>query len=876
MRADNRARLTRARRRLLDRLLDQALDLDADERDRRLIAFAQRYPRLHVWLARLIKASQTPTAHLQDAVARTADRVVAGADDLRQLEPGTRLGSWRIVGQAGRGGMGVVYRAERADGAFEMESAIKLIGSRHPGVVERLIQERQLLARLNHPGISRLIDGGLTDDGQAYLVMEWVQGEDLSERIRASLDPLETFGEIADALTHAHQRMVVHGDVKPGNVRITPNGRARLLDFGVARLLADESGDPCLEARALTPAFAAPELFEGQPATAQSDVWALGALLNWLLTGRSPAGDGTAPDLAGLQHPCAADLAAIIAKACAENPAERYASVAALAEDARRVRSHHPVQARPAGPLRRLRLWSRRNPVGAILALVLVIGTVAGASVLGWQAQVVRDERDLARFENTRWEVMRDQLVELFGVVALESQHDELGARELLDGSVDRLDEFLAEDNRGKAYIESMLGSLYVALQDYQNAAVVLRRFVESDDGSAAPILRSDAYGDLALAESYLGNHERALVLIDEAISMVQGQPGDYRRRQSELYQTRGSVLRDLGDWEAAIGSLQRGLSLAMDMSRQPNRTLAMAYNNLGVSLNRVGRLEPAREAFEGSLDSWRALGLEDSSDALTVISNLAAIYHQQGDLARAESAYAQAIERRRQRFGDSAALAAAMNNYGQVLIIRHRLDQARDQLEQATDMMGRFNGETSPHFAIMLRSLGLLALTGGDVERATAKFSRAETILLDTVGPDHLFTLIVRAQGAQALGRRDRTAAVERFDELIEQMAVIGAPAEPHKAGALCEQSVLLFDLGRFEPARAAAERCLDIRRTRLSEGNWEIIKAETLIAAAELQLGEAAAHRTLVANIDALAHTYGPGHPRLVWLQQVLPSSI
>lgn len=872
MRADNRARLTRARRRLLDRLLDQALDLEADERDRRLIAFAQRYPRLHVWLARLIKASQTPTAHLQDAVARTADLVVAGADDLRQLEPGTRLGSWRIVGQAGRGGMGVVYWAERADGAFEMASAIKLIGSRHPGVVERLIQERQVLARLNHPGISRLIDGGLTDDGQAYLVMEWVHGEDLSERIRAKLDPLQTFGEIADALTHAHQRMVVHGDVKPGNVRITPNGRARLLDFGVARLLAEESGDPCLEARALTPAFAAPELFEGQPATAQSDVWALGALLLWLLTGRSPAGDGTAPELAGLQHPRAADLAAIIAKACAENPAERYSSVAALAEDVRRARSHHPVQVRPAGPLRRLRLWSRRNPVGAVLALVLAIGVVAGASVLGWQAQVVRAERDLARFENTRWEVMRDQLVELFGVVALESEHDELGARELLDGSVDRLDEVLAGDERGKAYIESMLGSLYVALQDYRNAAVVLRRFVESDDGTSTPILRSDAYGDLALAESHLGNHERAQVLIDKAISMVQGRPGDYRGRLSELYQTRGSVLRDLGDWEAAIESLQRGLSLAMDMSRQPNRTLAMAYNNLGVSLNRVGRLEPAREAFEGSLDSWRALGLEDSSDALTVISNLAAIYHQQGDLTLAESAYAESIALRRQRFGESAALAAAMNNYGQVLIIRHRLDRARDQLERARDMMARFNGENSPHYAIVLRSLGLLALTAGEVEQASEHFSQAESILMDTVGPEHLFTVIVQAQAAQVLARRDPAAAVERLDEVIELMTGVGPPAAPHKAGALCEQSVLLLDLGRPESARAVAERCLDIRQDRLAPGHWETIKAEALLAAAADRLGDPRAREILVANVAMLTETYGPGHPRLAWLEERL----
>ena len=869
MRSDHQGRLTPARRQLLDRLLDEALDLDPVERTRRLEVLGHRCPRLHFWLERLVEASQTPTSHLQNAVARTAERVVAGEDELPQLEPGARLGSWRVVGPAGRGGMGVVYKAERADGAFEMEAAIKLIGSRHPGVVERLVQERQLLARLNHPGISRLIDGGLTADGQAFLVMEWVPGEDLSEHLRGGLEPLKTFGQIADALTHAHQRMVVHGDIKPGNVRITPNGRARLLDFGVARLLADESGDPGLSARALTPAFAAPELFAGQPATAQSDVWALGALLNWLLSGQRPAGDGSAPDTSGLQHPRAADLVAVIGKACATEPADRYPSVAALADEVKRIREHHPVLARRAGPLRRLRLWSRRNPVGASLAVALTVGAVVGASVLGWQAQVVRAERDLAQFENLRWEAMRDQLTSLFRVVAEDADNGELGARELLDGSVDRLDELLAEDQLGRSYLEALLGSLYVALQDYQSAAMVLRRFIESDEATTPPMLRFDAYGNLGLAEAYLGNHELALERIDQALAIIESQPGDHRRRLATLYQTRGSALRALGDWVASIEALERAVGLAQAIDDGSSRTLAMALNNLGVSLQSVGRLDEAMLVFEDSLTNWRAIRMGRSADALTVLSNLAAIYHQQGDLLLAESAYAEAIGLRRQRFGESAALAAAMNNYGQVLIIRHRLDKAWNQLEQARDMMGRFNGETSPHYAITLRSLGLLALTGGDLELAAEHFSRAEAILLDSVGPDHLFTVIVRAQGAQALARRDPAVAVERLSALIEQMAAMGAPAATHKAGAWCEKAVVLLDLDQPQRALAAAERCLDIRRERLPDEHWEIAKAEALMAAAGYQLGDAAARPILAANLDALADTYGPNHPRLAWLE-------
>ena len=872
MRADSPRRLTAWRRSVLDQLLDHFLDLEETERAASLARFGDRYPRLHVWLSQLLAASDTPTEQFGAAVSRTAERAVTDREALPGLAEGTLLGPWRILGQAGRGGMGVVYKAERGDGAFEMSAAIKLIRSQRDALADRLVQERQLLARLNHPGISRLIDGGLTDSGQAYLVMEWVPGEDLSEANRTGVDPLQTTCEVADALTHAHQRMVVHGDIKPGNIRIGPRGRARLLDFGVARLLAEERDEGGESLIALTPTFAAPELLQGQAATAQSDIWALGAVLAWLLTGQRPPGDGSIVLPEALNHPRSADLMAVIGTACADDPTRRYDSVAAFADDLRRIRSHRPVLARPAGPLQRLRLWSRRNPLAAGLAGLLALGAVAGTSILGWQAQVVRAERDLARFENTRWEAMRDQLVQLFGLVALEADSAELGARDLLDGSVSRLDQLLAEDDRGRAYIESMLGSLYVALQDYQSAASVLRRFVESDDGSSAAILRSDAYGNLALAEAYLGNHARALKLVDQALAMVERQPGDYRRRLSELHGIRGSALRGLGEWSASIEALERAVALARAADSAPNRTLASAHNNLGVTLINAGRSDEARLAFEDSLSNWRALGLDESSDALTVLGNLATIYHQQGDLPAAEAAYAEAIERRRQRYGDSAALAAAMNNYGQVLIIRHRLDQARDQLEQATDMMGRFNGETSPHYAIVLRSLGLLALTAGDVDQASEHFSQAESILLDTVGPEHLFTVIVQAQAARVLARRDPAAAVERLDEVIEMMAGLGPPAAPHKAGALCEQSVLLLDLGRPESARAVAERCLDIRQDRLALEHWETIKAEALLAAAAVRLGDPRAEEILVASVETLADTYGPGHPRRAWLESRL----
>lgn len=868
MRADSMPRLTPARRRLLDRLLDHFLDLEQEQQTAELQRFGRRYPGLHQWLERLLAASVTPTEHFSRAVRRTAERALPADIELSMLTEGERLGPWRVLGPAGRGGMGVVYKAERADGAFEMEVAIKLISSGRAGLSERLIQERQLLARLNHSGISRLIDGGLTDEGHAYLVMSWVPGEDLSESTRTRLDPIQALAELADALTHAHQRMVVHGDIKPGNVRITPDGRVNLLDFGVARLLAedDQEADAL---RALTPAYAAPELLNGQPATAQSDIWALGALFNWLLTGRRPPGDGSPPDSSGLVHPRAADLAAVIAKACAADPAQRYPSVAALAEELGRIRADIPVAARPVGPLQRLRYWTRRNPVGALLALLLTVGTVAGAAVLGTQAQIVRAERDLAQFENLRWTAMRDQLTTLFRVVAEQAADGDLSARELLDGSVDRLDELLADDDEGRAHLLAMLGSLYSALQDYQSSAVVLRRFVESDDGSAPPMLRFDAYGDLALAEVYLGNHERGLEWVNRALALLDGQPGDHRRQRSGAYLTRGSALRSLGDWSGSIESLERGVALARAVDREPNRHLARALNNLGVSFIGAGHLDQARAALEESLEQWRAIGMGQSADALTVLGNLATIYHSGGQLQQAEIVYAEAIELRRQRFGDSAALAAAMNNYAQVLIIRHRLAEAAAQIEPAREMMARFNGESSPHYALVLRSLGLLHLTAGDSDQALDQFSQAEAILQASVGDEHLFTLLVQAQAAQAKAHKIPALAAVRLEEIADRLAGLGQPGQVHKAGVRCELAVVLLQMDQPEEARPAAERCLDVRLERLAPDHWEVTKAEALLAAAAYGQGEVQARSELAASLDLLSEAYGAGHPRMLWLE-------
>ncbi|MEO1633392.1 MAG: serine/threonine-protein kinase, partial [Bacteroidota bacterium] len=320
-----------------------------------------------------------------EAVVYFADLGEALADGALGADPalGSKVGRWRLAERVGRGGMGTVYRAERADGVVEQTAALKLLDTMRPDVVARFAQERQILARLDHPSIARLLDGGATPEGRPYLVMEFVEGvpiTDYAAQQRLSVDArLALFGDVCAAVQHAHQSLVVHRDLKPSNVLVTPEGRVKLLDFGIARLLEPGDDDTLTrtEQRLLTPEYAAPEQVRGEAITTATDVYALGVLLYELLAGtrpfdlpqkvlhevarviveeepERPSTAVTRADVLTLAGPAqtlrrrlAGDLDQICLKALRKAPARRYATPDALARDVQRHLDGHPVEARP-------------------------------------------------------------------------------------------------------------------------------------------------------------------------------------------------------------------------------------------------------------------------------------------------------------------------------------------------------------------------------------------------------------------------------------------------------------------------------------------------------------------------------------------------
>ena len=609
----------------------------------------------------------------QSAAARFGALLPSVAD--HDDDTGRQIGVFRLLNEVGRGGMGVVYRAERADKQYEQQVALKLIkrGMDTDFVIRRFQAERQILASLTHPNIARLLDGGTTSDGRPYFAMEYIEGQPIDRYAREhNLDTaqrLRLFLPVCDALSYAHQQLVVHRDLKPLNILVTQGGVPKLLDFGIGRILADDAaGATATGVRALTPEYASPEQIEGRRAATASDVYSLGVVLYELLTGALPytfhsrAPEDVAAAIRTTEPPrpstrvsrlsgreqrgLRGDVDTIVLMALRKEPERRYASVEQFAADLRRHLTGMPVMARPDTLRYRTGKFVRRNTLAVAAASAVVALLLASSAAVAWQARIATRNaaRATRRFADLR-ALAHNVLFDYHDAVSKLPGATPVRQRFVTDGLeyLDKLSAAAADDSGlrqelGAGYrrladvqggsAAANLGDTRGAIASYRKSLELLEPLVLRDPRNLAALSELEASSrDLGLllrdAGDLTGARAGVKRSIDALHARIRLQPTDQSHRQNLIgaLDKLGQVLRGLGDANGARAAFEAALSQTDSLSpttrqlRFTRRGVAVVNMHVGQLLMGMGQHAKAAEYLRSSLATLRTMLAEDTLD---------------------------------------------------------------------------------------------------------------------------------------------------------------------------------------------------------------------------------------------------------------------
>jgi tetratricopeptide (TPR) repeat protein/predicted Ser/Thr protein kinase len=759
-----------------DALFAEALDLPDDDRTRLIAGRTASDPALRAAVEQLLELAASPAPAFDAAMAADSSQHARArltpppSPVANDPADGQQIGAWRVVSRIGHGGMGTVFLVERADGQYEQRGALKLVHA-HAAAADahqRFARERRILASLDHAHVARLLDGGQTEDGRLYFVMEYVEGRQIDrfcDEERATIDRrLELFQQVCAGVQHAHDRLVVHRDLKPSNILVTNAGDVKLLDFGIARLLSADTNAPAT--RLLTPEYASPEQWRGEAVAIASDVYQLGLLLYELLTGhpaQTPASDEPRsferivcevmppPPSARVASTAAADPAIGAARrvttsaltralsgdldnitlfALRKEPDRRYASVRDLADDVRSHRLGRPVRARGDAVLYRAGKFVARHRLAAAVAVVaLVAVTVAMVLIAGERWRTAREAAYAERVE--------DMLVELFSLPQPGIQQGPPRAKDYVDQAVALVRTQFHNQPERQGRLLGQLGRAYSALGHYERASDVLRQAVALREAHAGQGQAgvAQALEWLGQVELYAGRYAQAEATLRRALAVRQAQSGVTAASATWSMLELGDLLHTLGRLPEAERMLNDAISILREQPATATVPLARALTDLGNVLRDRGRLDASEAAYRESLALFRkVLPARSAQVPLTEIylSRLLIMRGRPTDLTEADSMLTTNLVTLRGMFEDEHPLTAlALKELGYLRTEQGRLDEAEARLKEAQVVIARWLGATHPqvprtrvHQAELARRQGRAAEAIGLAEHALGEFA--------------------------------------------------------------------------------------------------------------------------------------------------------
>ncbi len=827
---------------------------------------------------------------------------------------GQTIGAYTLVSLLGQGGMGSVWLAERSDGRFERQAAVKFISLplAGRGGEERFKREGSILGRLADPHIAELLDAGVSAEGQPYLVLEHVEGEhidqycdlhklDVEARIRLFLDVLA-------AVAHAHANLIVHRDLKPSNVLVRNDGQVKLLDFGIAKLLENETGDDAATqltqqaGGAMTPAYAAPEQVSGGLVTTATDVYALGVLLYVLLTGQHPAGASmrSTADLvkaivdteparmsrvvtAGENVPAATtaaasraatpdklqrllrgDLDTIVAKALKKNPQERYASVTALGGDLRRYLAHEPISARPDTLKYRAAKFVRRNRTAVALATLAFLAVVAGVAGILLQARNARVQRDFAFRELSLAESVNDLNSFLLSDAAPSGKP--FTVNELL-GRAEHIVERQRGDDVARVELMVAIGAQYIGQDEEARARRVLEQAYQLSRTLSDKSARSNADCALAAALSGTGDIPRAEALFQEGLHELPEQSQYLPDRISCLL--RGSWIASHGGASqeaiARVQTAQRLLQLSPVRSEMQDLRVLM---NLAEAYRGAGQFREAIATFEQASARLTSLGRDETETAGTLFNDWAVALNQSGRPLEAEPIFRRAIAISRADSTDRGVSPMLLLNYGRTLRELGRFNEAADYTERAYRKAEQTSEQVVVNQSLLERAR--VYRDRNDLARAEAMLAEAEPRLRKALPPGHYaFAAIPSEQSLIDLARGDLSSALQHANQAIgiyEAAIRAGKAGESGMPMLLLRRSMIELQLARADEATTDAARGLKLLQAAAQPGTFSSSLGRAYLTvgrALQAQGKREEARAAFASAAEQLQNALGPDHP-------------
>jgi eukaryotic-like serine/threonine-protein kinase len=903
------ATLTLEQWNVLSPYLDEALALTSPERS--------------IWLSSLRSTDPVMAAQLEKLLEAHSSLEEDGFLERLSVEfPGTAtiagqtLGVYRLVSQIGQGGMSTVWLAERNDGRFERQVAVKFLNIALIGTdaEERFKREGKILGHLVHPNIAELLDAGVSQAGQPYLVLDYIEGDhidrycdahglDTQTRIRLFLDVLE-------AVAQAHANLIVHRDLKPSNVLVRNDRQVKLLDFGISKLLEGDSPAEGLASfthtntQALTPLYAAPEQLKGGSVTTATDIYALGVLLYVLLTGHHPTGIGTysAADLIRaivdteplrpseivtstrvnaelvvsnaahrsttperLRRLLRGDLDTVLVKALKKEPGERYASVTAFAEDLRRYLRNDPIGARPDTLSYRTGKFIRRNrTVVALATLAAVVALSGGAGIL-LQTKTARKQRDLAVRQLARAERIAD-LNEL-----LLTDAAPMGKPVTVNQLLELEERIVKREHYDDAanHVELLLsiGTQYSGEDENAKGLAILEEAYRLSRGLKEPYVRAKASCTLSAALVPVGQLKRAESLFQEGLQELPDEP-QFASDRAFCLMLGSETAYHNGDSKKGV---ERAEAAERELSNAPNHS-ALQESNILIDLagahGAAGKYREANAEFERASVLITSLGYDETLKAVKLFNDWALELTYAGQQLEAEKAYRRAIEISRTNQTDTAVLPVLLYNYSGVLRELGRFPEAATYADLAREKALR-GGDQILFDQIDLQRARIFR-DEHDFAQANALFKDLEPRLKRKLPPGHVAfasltsdeELLANAEGnlPKALSLANQAVAID------EKSIQAGGQGAVYLPLLLIRRSAVELELQRTD--RAASDAC---RALKLLQGRTESGSLSSTMGRAYLAIGRVLqeqgkteeARRAFHSAEENLRETLGAGHP-------------